>query len=354
VPADRSLYFQLLDGHGREIRRMRSWVSLKPGEVRSCSGCHQQRMTTPLAQTAVSLAASQPAVAPTPRVSWGDKPVSFHRDIRPILDQNCAGCHTGLKPAGQIDVTDPRIAQRLQSMAAFSPAMDGAQVSGIRQFGSHRAPLFQILANETHAESLELSDQQWIDLRAWVDLNAPIHDRCRIVCPSVQAPYRYSPQGDIVMPPADARAVRVELDPQTFHPVFANRCAACHEQPETLFRPHWVDLTGPGGQPVPASPLSPIRRRQPTLRPSHLRRPARPRLSKPTRPPTHHRSQSLAPSRPGPNPPSRSQPHTALGTPTKSNQNAAVTAESGTGRPRDCMYRLLIFLGELPCACCRV
>jgi hypothetical protein len=256
VPADRSLYFQLLDGHGREIRRMRSWVSLKPGEVRSCSGCHQQRMTTPLAQTAVSLAASQPAVAPAPRVSWGDKPVSFHRDIRPILEQNCAGCHTGLKPAGQIDVTDPRVAQRLQSMAAFSPAMDGAQVSGIRQFGSHRAPLFQILANETHAESLELSDQQWIDLRAWVDLNAPIYDRCRTVCPSVQAPYRYSPQGDIVMPPADARAERVELDQQTIHPVFANRCAACHQQPETLFRPHWVDRQNPADSLFLQAPLA--------------------------------------------------------------------------------------------------
>jgi hypothetical protein len=149
---------------------------------------------------------SQPAAVPAPRVSWGDKPVSFHR--------------------------------------------------GIRQFGSHRAPLFPILANETHAESLELSDQQWIDLRAWVDLNAPIHDRSRIVCPTVQAPYRYSPQGEILMPPADARAERVELDQQTIHPVFPNRCAACYEQPEPLFRPHRVDRQHPADSLFLQAPLA--------------------------------------------------------------------------------------------------
>jgi hypothetical protein len=256
VPADRSLYFQLLDGRGREIRRMRSWVSLKPGEVRSCSGCHEEQMTTPLVQTATSLAAHQPARRPLHRVSWGDKPVSFHRDIRPILDQHCASCHTGLKPAGEVDISDPQVAQRLQTMAAYSPAMDGAQVSAIRQFGSHAAPLFQILADKTHAETLELSDQQWIDLRAWVDLNAPIHDRCQIVCSSVQAPYRYTPQGDIVLPPPDARAVSIEIDRKVFDPVFADRCAPCHQQPETVLRPYWIDLHDPERSLFLRSPLA--------------------------------------------------------------------------------------------------
>ncbi|MDY0170763.1 MAG: discoidin domain-containing protein [Thermoguttaceae bacterium] len=255
VPADRSLYFQLLDGRGREIRRMRSWVSLKPGEVRSCTGCHEGRMTTPGPQTA-SLAAGRPAVAPSQRVSWGDKPVSFHRDVRPILDRRCLGCHTGLKPAADVDVADPRIAQRLQSMAAISPAMAGAEVSRVRQFGSYAAPLLKVLTTQTHAESLELTEQEWIDLQAWVDLNAPLHDRCRIVCPSVQAPYRYTPEGDVALPPAGARAVGVELDREVFEPVFAARCAGCHEQFETVFRPHWVDLHDPASSLFLRSPLA--------------------------------------------------------------------------------------------------
>jgi hypothetical protein len=31
---------------------------------------------------------------------WGDRPVSFLRDLPPILDRRCAGGHAGLKPAG--------------------------------------------------------------------------------------------------------------------------------------------------------------------------------------------------------------------------------------------------------------
>ena len=256
VPADRSLYFQLLDGQGREIRRMRSWVSLKPGEVRSCTGCHEGRMTTPSLQQTPSLAAGKPAAMPTQRVSWGDQPVSFHRDIRPILDRNCLPCHTGLKPAAGVDVADPAIAERLQSMAAISPAMAGAEVSRVRQFGSYAAPLFQLLTSKTHAESLELSEQDWIDLRAWVDLNAPFHDRCHIVCARVQAPYRYTPQGDVLLPPPGTRAVGVELDRALFARVFASRCAACHQQPETVLRPHWVDLHEPANSLFLRSPLA--------------------------------------------------------------------------------------------------
>ena len=31
---------------------------------------------------------------------WGDRPVSFLRDIQPVLDRHCVRCHGGLKPAG--------------------------------------------------------------------------------------------------------------------------------------------------------------------------------------------------------------------------------------------------------------
>ncbi|MFH1264707.1 MAG: hypothetical protein ABIK89_03225, partial [Planctomycetota bacterium] len=40
VPADVALYFQALDERQMEIRRVRSMVSFKPGEVRGCTGCH--------------------------------------------------------------------------------------------------------------------------------------------------------------------------------------------------------------------------------------------------------------------------------------------------------------------------
>ena len=47
VPANRSLYFALLDRDGLEIQRMRSVVCLRPGEVRTCAGCHESPQTAP-------------------------------------------------------------------------------------------------------------------------------------------------------------------------------------------------------------------------------------------------------------------------------------------------------------------
>ena len=34
---------------------------------------------------------------------WGDRPISFLRDVQPILDAHCVRCHAGLRPAGGLD-----------------------------------------------------------------------------------------------------------------------------------------------------------------------------------------------------------------------------------------------------------
>ena len=43
VPVDTAVYFQLLDENHMELRRMRSFISFQPGEVRGCVGCHETR-----------------------------------------------------------------------------------------------------------------------------------------------------------------------------------------------------------------------------------------------------------------------------------------------------------------------
>ena len=41
VPANEAVYFQALDKNLMEVRRMRSHVTLRPGETRGCVGCHE-------------------------------------------------------------------------------------------------------------------------------------------------------------------------------------------------------------------------------------------------------------------------------------------------------------------------
>ena len=47
VPARTPVYFQLLDEHHMELRRMRSFISFQPGEVRACVGCHETKAVAP-------------------------------------------------------------------------------------------------------------------------------------------------------------------------------------------------------------------------------------------------------------------------------------------------------------------
>lgn len=47
VPADRALALQAVDAEGRSVVNELSWIYIRPGEQRSCTGCHSQRETAP-------------------------------------------------------------------------------------------------------------------------------------------------------------------------------------------------------------------------------------------------------------------------------------------------------------------
>jgi HEAT repeat protein len=47
VPADRALSLQAVDAEGRTVINELSWIYVRPGEVRSCSGCHSPREQAP-------------------------------------------------------------------------------------------------------------------------------------------------------------------------------------------------------------------------------------------------------------------------------------------------------------------
>ena len=57
VPADRALAIQAIDGEGRSIINEMSWIYVRPGERRSCVGCHGARPAAP--HTAGGLLAMQ-------------------------------------------------------------------------------------------------------------------------------------------------------------------------------------------------------------------------------------------------------------------------------------------------------
>lgn len=65
VPADRLLHFQVLDSDRRVVGNQLTWISPRPGETRSCVGCHENPHTTSRGHDA--LAAHSPPLDFRPR-----------------------------------------------------------------------------------------------------------------------------------------------------------------------------------------------------------------------------------------------------------------------------------------------
>lgn len=250
VPADTAVYFQLLDENRMELRRMRSFISFQPGEQRACVGCHETRGLTALAMRDAVAAAEGPSTPlPSP---WGDRPVSFLRDIQPILDVHCTGCHSGMRPAGQLDFTAgltdwsrefeawwgkvpgygfnrafETIARAGLAMVA-EPNLQDASVTPPLAYGAHRSKLWQTLEKEPHRGRVRLHPDERLALSTWLDANAPYHDRF-VNKRSGRTAYDLATDQEL--------ACQMAL-------VHGRRCAPCHTSPE-VSRLDWVDVRRP-------------------------------------------------------------------------------------------------------------
>jgi len=92
VPAMTPIAVQPLDAEGKAVQLMRSWFTCRPGEVLSCVGCHENANATPELQAAKAALRKPSAIAPWYGPARG---FSFNREVQPVLDAYCIGCHHG-------------------------------------------------------------------------------------------------------------------------------------------------------------------------------------------------------------------------------------------------------------------
>jgi hypothetical protein len=256
VPVDTAVYFQALDENRMELRRMRSFISFQPGEQRACTGCHESRAVAPVpAAEVASLAMRREASAPLPP-PWGDRTVSFLRDIQPVLDRHCTSCHGGLKPGGGIDLSggltsfDGEVAgygynrayetildKGLVSISAVR-AQD-ASITPPLAYGSLKSKLLTCLTDKAHRDKVALNPEDRLRLAMWIDANAPYHDGFVNKRPEKPA---YDLAGDKALL-------------QSLSAVHQRRCAGCHE-PGKITRLDWIDLHDPARSLFLTAPLA--------------------------------------------------------------------------------------------------
>jgi len=182
VPADRNIYLQALDADFLELQRERTYVNYRPGEVRSCIGCHETPLSAPPAQTGPLLASRQPPVMPGPQPgdSTGRQVLHFPSYVQPVLDAHCVSCHGEEDPAADLDLTGhlTEIFSRsyeglmeFDAVPTYREASDweGTPYSAPKTIGSHRSPLIESLRGGPGHEGLNLPPAALARLATWID-----------------------------------------------------------------------------------------------------------------------------------------------------------------------------------------
>jgi len=183
VPANTPIAVQPLDEKGRAVQIMRSWFTAMPGEVLSCVGCHEQQNSTPPAEPTVAMLRAPSKIEPWYGPARG---FSFRREVQPVLDKYCVGCHDGSQTDRPNFSVDGEVAAIGKKRHHFTPSYvalhpyvrrPGPESDYFMQkpleFHAGTSELVQML--EKGHYNVKLDDEAWDRLVTWIDLNVPDH-----------------------------------------------------------------------------------------------------------------------------------------------------------------------------------
>jgi len=186
VPANTPIAVQPLDAENKALQLMRSWFTAMPGEAVSCVGCHEDINSAPPELQPLALAGEpspiQPWYGPVRGFSWD-------REVQPVLDKYCVGCHNGRKRTDGKNPPDLRRDEPRQlpfSAAAFppsfytlrrfvrSPGLEGdPRVLPPADYHADTSPLVRMLRKGHH--NVRLDEEAWDRFVTWIDMNAPAY-----------------------------------------------------------------------------------------------------------------------------------------------------------------------------------
>jgi hypothetical protein len=162
---------------------MRSVVQVRPGEQRSCVGCHESRLTTPDLAPLKTQAMKKAPVEPVPP-PWGAGPFWYESVVQPVLDARCVACHNAQTP-NKIDLSDTKDNESIP--VSFRNLVRGDVIhffnygyqTGVPYkaapytFGTVKSSLWTILKDQNH-RGVKLTGHQEQAIKCWTDLNVPL------------------------------------------------------------------------------------------------------------------------------------------------------------------------------------
>ncbi len=193
IPADRFVFFQLLDRDKMMVQSMRSGTTIMPGEKQGCIGCHDNRdSVVPNREMAFALrrppSRLEPWYGPT-------RDFNYFTEVQPVFDKYCVRCHDFGQPAGKVlnlagDIgllfNTSYVELRSKSAVRWFPdlpdtkkllvkAVDDGPPEVLPPFawGSHRSRLVDVI--RSGHEDVKLDPESLDRIVTWIDMNAPYY-----------------------------------------------------------------------------------------------------------------------------------------------------------------------------------
>ena len=177
IPPNTPIAVQPLDENGRALQVMRSWFVAQPGENISCIGCHESSNVTPPVRMTLASRRRPSMIKPWYGNARG---FSFTREVQPVLDKHCVGCHDGKKkgrPDLRVDGDTPAFRNFTKSYIALHPFVrrpgpeSDAHLQVPCEWHASTSPLVQMIEKGHHG--VKLDEEAWDRINTWIDLNVP-------------------------------------------------------------------------------------------------------------------------------------------------------------------------------------
>ena len=255
APAGRALFLQALDGEGRLVQSMRTFVQAAPGTTRSCIGCHEHKFTAPTNDQGFRPVLRRAPDRPQPE-SWGSGYMDYPGMVQPVLDRHCVACHGGEQGiAAGLDLSggwtqffnisyqnlvNRRRVQYIADLVAGIDCMNGtawwsSQIFKPRTIHSGAAPLAQLLVSGHKGRLANLTRPERDVLMAWMDSNAIYYGS-----------WDYSPAGCELAGWTETRAALAGQ-------MQRSGCGKCHGN---VFEEDWFNLQRPELSRILRAPLA--------------------------------------------------------------------------------------------------
>jgi len=218
LPANRPLFFIALDEHNASVKRMHSFLTVMPGEVLGCVGCHETRANTPTRAPVGPRMAMQrepSQITPVPGVPFM---IDFPRHIQPIFDAHCVTCHNPDKPEGRVLLNGDHASvysvsyYTLTSLGLVSDGRNRQGNTAPRAVGDSASRLMTLLDGTHYGAKLSRAEIEMI--RNWIHVGAPYPGTAAALGTGMVRPNNLPPGYRAALKQAQAAHQR--------------RCAKCH------------------------------------------------------------------------------------------------------------------------------